>query len=252
MNTTYPIGEFAKKTMTTVRTLHYYDEIGILHPSLVSEKGRRYYTDDDIITLQKIISLKFLGFSLDEIKELINSSNWDLKESLQYQKQKMIEKQSQIKQMIKTLDHAIHLVDDNKKVDSSIFIFLIHMIQNEDEQKEWLKTIFDEEKVQKMYLHSDEKQKQIEKSFFEFSSTLKGLYGKDPGCYEVQQLIYEYIQLTEEVSGMNITTLLEDIPENIDDDPWLFPSPFTKEEEEWLAKAFDIYLTKIGVNLNGR
>lgn len=252
MNTTYPIGEFAKKTMTTVRTLHYYDEIGILHPSQVSDKGRRYYTDEDIITLQKIISLKFLGYSLDEIKELMNSSNWDLKESLHYQKQKMIEKQSQIKQMIKTLDHAIHLVDDNKKVDSSIFVFLIHMIQKEDEQKEWLKTIFDEEKVQKMYLHSDEKQKQIEKSFLEFSSTLKSLYGKDPKCYEIQQLISEYIQLTEEVSGMDITTFLEDIPENIDEDPWLFPSPFTKEEEEWLAKAFDFYLTKIGVNLNGR
>ncbi|WP_226665566.1 MerR family transcriptional regulator [Metabacillus litoralis] len=252
MSKTYSIGEFAKKTMTTIRTLHYYDEIGILHPSFVSDKGRRYYNDTDIITLQKIISLKFLGYSLEEISELMISSNWDLKESLQYQKQKMLEKKAQIEQMINTLDHALHLVDDNKKIDPSIFIFLIHMIQNEDAQKEWLKTIFEEDKVQQMYLHSDEKQKQIEKSFFELSSKLKDLFGKDPGCTEIQQIIYEYIQLTEEVSGMNFTTLLEDIPENVDDDPWLFPSPFTKEEEEWLAKAFEIYLTKIGVNLYGK
>jgi DNA-binding transcriptional MerR regulator len=68
MKKVYPIGEFAKKTGQTIRTLHYYDEIGILKPSRISSSGRRFYSEDEMITLQKIVALKFLGFSLEEIK----------------------------------------------------------------------------------------------------------------------------------------------------------------------------------------
>jgi DNA-binding transcriptional MerR regulator len=86
MKKVYPIGEFAKKTGQTIRTLHYYDEIGILKPSCVSSSGRRFYSEDEIITLQKIVALKFLGFSLEEIKNFMQEEKWDLKESLAFQK----------------------------------------------------------------------------------------------------------------------------------------------------------------------
>ena len=62
------IGEIAKKMDTTVRTLQYYDKEGILSPSAESEGGRRLYTDKDVILLHQIQSLKYLGFSLDDIK----------------------------------------------------------------------------------------------------------------------------------------------------------------------------------------
>ncbi|MDQ0230428.1 MerR family transcriptional regulator [Metabacillus malikii] len=52
MHTNYSIGEFSKKTNVSVRTLHYYDEINILNPSYVSDTGRRYYSDKDLIELQ--------------------------------------------------------------------------------------------------------------------------------------------------------------------------------------------------------
>lgn len=62
------VGEAAKKMNTTVRTLQYYDKEGILVPSAESEGGRRLYTDKDIIKLHQILSMKYLGFSLDDIK----------------------------------------------------------------------------------------------------------------------------------------------------------------------------------------
>ena len=62
------VGEVAKKTGVTVRTLQYYDKEGLLSPSSESEGGRRLYTDKDLIILHQIISLKSLGFSLDDIK----------------------------------------------------------------------------------------------------------------------------------------------------------------------------------------
>ena len=62
------IGEVAKKMRTTVRTLQYYDKEGLLSPSAESEGVRRLYTDKDLVTLHQILSLKSLGFSLDDIK----------------------------------------------------------------------------------------------------------------------------------------------------------------------------------------
>ena len=62
------VGEVAKKMGITVRTMQYYDKEGLLSPSTESEGGRRLYTDKDLVTLHQILSLKSLGFSLDDIK----------------------------------------------------------------------------------------------------------------------------------------------------------------------------------------
>ena len=67
------VGEVAKKMGTTVRTLQYYDKEGLLSPSAESEGGRRLYTDKDLVTLHQILSLKSLGFSLDDIKSCLIS-----------------------------------------------------------------------------------------------------------------------------------------------------------------------------------
>ncbi len=67
------VGEVAKKIGVTVRTLQYYDKEGLLSPSAESEGGRRLYTDKDLIILHQIISLKSLGFSLDDIKHRLIS-----------------------------------------------------------------------------------------------------------------------------------------------------------------------------------
>ena len=63
------IGEVAKKMGVTVRTLQYYDKEGLLSPSKQSEGGRRLYSSKDLIMLHQILSLKSLGFTLDDIKE---------------------------------------------------------------------------------------------------------------------------------------------------------------------------------------
>ena len=67
------VGEVAKKMGVTVRALQYYDREGLFCPSAVSEGGRRLYTDKDIIKLHQILSLKSLGFSIDEIKNRLTA-----------------------------------------------------------------------------------------------------------------------------------------------------------------------------------
>lgn len=67
------VGELAKKMGVTVRTLQHYDKEGLFSPSAESDGGRRLYNDTDLINLHQILSLKHLGFSLDEIKSMIAS-----------------------------------------------------------------------------------------------------------------------------------------------------------------------------------
>ncbi len=67
------VGEVAKKMGVTVRTLQYYDKEGLLSPSAESEGGRRLYKDKDLVILHQILSLKSLGFSLDDIRECLTT-----------------------------------------------------------------------------------------------------------------------------------------------------------------------------------
>src|SRR4051794_9075079 len=65
------VGELARRTGLTVRTLHHYDDIGLLKPSLHTEAGHRLYTAEDVARLQQVLSLRQLGFSLDEIRDCL-------------------------------------------------------------------------------------------------------------------------------------------------------------------------------------
>ena len=66
------VGELAKRTGLTIRTLHHYDEIGLLKPSLHTEAGHRLYTAGDVARLQQVLSLRQLGFGLEEIKACLD------------------------------------------------------------------------------------------------------------------------------------------------------------------------------------
>ena len=71
------VHEVAALTGITIRTLHYYDEIGLLKPATVTGSNYRLYTDDDLSRLQEILFFREVGFALKEIKELIHSPNYD-------------------------------------------------------------------------------------------------------------------------------------------------------------------------------
>ena len=71
----YTVGELADKMKVSVRTLQYYDRQGLLKPSAYSEGGRRLYGPKDAVRLQHILSLKFIGLSLDEIKQQLSAES---------------------------------------------------------------------------------------------------------------------------------------------------------------------------------
>jgi DNA-binding transcriptional MerR regulator len=66
------VGELARRTGLTVRTLHHYDQLGLLKPSLHTESGYRLYTRGDVARLQQVLSLRQLGFALEEIRDCLD------------------------------------------------------------------------------------------------------------------------------------------------------------------------------------
>jgi len=73
---TLQVGELARRTGLTVRTLHHYDAIGLLKPSLHTEAGYRRYTPADVARLQQVLSLRQLGLSLDEIRDCLQAGRY--------------------------------------------------------------------------------------------------------------------------------------------------------------------------------
>jgi DNA-binding transcriptional MerR regulator len=125
---TWKIGELAKLTGLTVRTLHHYDQIGLLPPSQVSDSGHRIYSESDIRKLQQIISLKQLGFSLEEIKEIIEKQSINRVQVLRMQLQR-VKKQIELQEELYTRLESIYtLLNSQKNVSANQFIKLIEVI----------------------------------------------------------------------------------------------------------------------------
>ena len=131
----YSSGEFANKAHITKKTVRYYDEHNILKPSFVNENGARFYTDKDFARLQQILFLKYLGFSLDDIREMTmrNSDLSFLSESLHMQLGLMEERLEQMQLMKQALIEASEAVDQGAAVDWSQMLQVVNL--NEMEQK---------------------------------------------------------------------------------------------------------------------
>lgn len=130
----YSTGEFSKRANISVRTIRYYDQKGLLKPSLMKDSGYRYYTDRDFASLQRILVLKKLGFALEEIKEItINSSDASfVKESLQLQQKLIGEKIAELRQMEQMLNETSALLSQSEEPDWNQIVGLIHLLNMEE------------------------------------------------------------------------------------------------------------------------
>ena len=106
----YKTGQFAKLANVSERTIRYYDKIGLLKPSFVMENGYRQYSDLDLLKLQKILSLKHLGFSIEEIFPMV-MDNTDLKESFDLQIDLIEDKISHLQSLKDALKRASQAPD---------------------------------------------------------------------------------------------------------------------------------------------
>ena len=131
----YSSGEFAHKAHITKKTLRYYDEHNIFKPSFVTDKGARFYNDNDFAKLQQIQFFKYLGFSLDDIKEMTlrEVDSKTILDSFHMQLGLIEERMEQLELMKSALKDASDIIERGADADWSHMLDLVNM--NEMEQK---------------------------------------------------------------------------------------------------------------------
>lgn len=133
----YSSGQFAKMAQVSVRTIRFYDQQNILKPSYVSESGSRFYTDGDLARLQQILLLKYLGFSLKEIKDL-TVSDMDktmLVNSLDLQRKLISDRIEQMQLVEHAIQNTITALKEDKSINWDQMLNLIHLTNMETSLK---------------------------------------------------------------------------------------------------------------------
>jgi len=146
------------------RTLHYYDEIGLLRPQRNPDNGYRVYNHSDLLRLQQILFLRELGLSLEEIHGVIDRPDFDLLQSLKTHRKALQAQKARLERLIQTVEHTIqHLKGNLEMEEKNLFEGF-----SEEKQKEYEKQV--EQKYGDQYLnvsrqrwgsYSDEKKKQV-------------------------------------------------------------------------------------------
>ena len=133
----YTSGEFAKMAHITVRTVRYYDKQNILKPSYVNESGARFYSDSDFVRLQQILLLKYLGFSLEDIRELIvgDTDYHMLQNSLNLQLKLVKDQIEQMQMVAKAIEDTAKIIETEQDIDWTQMMNLIHLTNMENTLK---------------------------------------------------------------------------------------------------------------------
>lgn len=116
------IKEFAEFTGVSVRTLHYYDEIGLLPPAFIDKStGYRFYNENSLLRMQEILFFRELDFSLKSIGEILSFPNYDKNKALQEQKSLLILKKERLERLISAIDNAAKGENVMRAFDNSEF-----------------------------------------------------------------------------------------------------------------------------------
>lgn len=103
----YTVNQLAKLSGVTVRTLHYYDEIGLLKPSFLGDNNYRYYQDEELLILQQILFYRKLNFSLNDIQKILGDKGFDKIKALESHKSILKKNIDQTKNLIDTINKTI-------------------------------------------------------------------------------------------------------------------------------------------------
>ncbi len=246
------VGEVAKKMGITVRTMQYYDKEGLLSPSAESEGGRRLYTDKDLVTLHQILSLKSLGFSLDDIKSRIISleTPTDVATALTEQADSIREKIEQLTDSLTAIEQLKAEVLQMQTVNFKAYADIIVNLQMKNGSYYLIKR-FDDDTLDHIRNQFDRE------SGLDFMDRFNRLSDKilqfqkenvPPESEKCQQVVQEYWGLIMEFTDGDMSMLpkLMEIG-NIDTatNAW---EERQKIVNDYLEPALQVYFSKLGVN----
>ena len=243
-NPVYRVSEFAAKTGVTVRTLHHYDRLGLLKPSGRTEAGHRLYGARDFARLQQIVTLKFIGLPLKQIKELLNRGDLDLKSTLRLQRRLLLEKRQQLEAAIQAIEEAERSFQSGSTPDVAALKKIIEVMDRQNSM-EWTKKYYSEEAQAKIAergrAFTPEMQAKVEQDWKGLISDVEAaIAGKvDPGSAKAKALAVRWQELLRGFTGGDpqIQQGLKKLYADQQNWPQNFQKPFSDEVCDYVAKA---------------
>lgn len=246
------VGEAAKKIGVTVRTLQYYDRENLLCPSAASEGGRRLYSDKDLIKLHQILSLKSLGFSLDDIKERLIplDSPEDVAKALSEQAADIQQKMASLSQSLKEIEALKKEVLQMQQVDFKKYADIIVNLQMENKYYFLIK-YFDDEMLDHIRSRFD---KDSGFSFIDRFTLLLDAFAKlqekntPPDNEESLLLAKEFWDMITEFTGGDmrlLPKLLEIADIEVENEDWKNKFLFI---QSYIQPALEAYFKTTGIN----
>lgn len=241
----FTIGEFSKRARITVRTLRFYEELGLLIPKQQNSSGHRLYGLAELVKLQQIQSLKLLGYSLQEIKNLIeNDTNTfiQLEKSLPWQHKLLTEKRDELNRAIEAVERVQFLIREGAPITWTVLSSLLFQIEHEQDQREWMKEYFSEDIADQFYSLPKDQRQQIDMEMLDWLASLKELMkqGVSPQSPEAFDLLVKLTELaTKHVDNKEeLQEQLEKAQELMEPDEmdFKFPTILTPEEEAYIEE----------------
>lgn len=186
----YTVKELAKLSGVSVRTLHWYDEIGLLKPAYYSAKGYRHYEEEQLQLLKQILFFKELGFALKDIQKMLSQSDFDKLMAIHMHKATLEDNVNRSRALIETIDKAYAKIAVLKQEERDIHIANYYGTVAED--------LIHSSKREFIILDSNEHEN-VETRGNEIYKALSICIDKElgPRSDEVQKLIHSHYQMTE-------------------------------------------------------
>jgi MerR family transcriptional regulator, thiopeptide resistance regulator len=207
----YLIQQFAKSAGVTVRTLHHYDRLGLLSPQHRSESGYRLYTNLDMVRLERIMVLRYLGLPLRQIAGLLSGTHKDdndVAHLLRTQAVVLRERRDQIGRVIRAVEAAEQSLDQVQQPDWKLFQSIIQEVSMQD-NTEWAKKYYSEAGQQAVEegkaRWSPELQDKVTAQWTEMFAKVEATIaaGENPDSDHGRQLAAEWMKLVEGFTGGN-------------------------------------------------
>lgn len=187
----YTVKQLAKLAGVTPRTLHYYDEIGLLPPSAHGQNGYRLYGDEALLQLQQILFYRELDFSLEQIKEILERPDFDLLNALQNHRAALLDRAGRLSTLIDTVDRTIqHLRGEGEISPKDLYSGFDEEQQKqraEQAQQRWGERAAQSQKRWTAYNRAEKNDIMVRMS--EISQNLASLMGSSPASPQVQEWI---------------------------------------------------------------
>ena len=188
--------EFSKLTGVTVRTLQYYDEECILSPHHKSDAGYRFYSSEDLQVIQKISVLKYIGFNLKQIKNILLTKQLDWLSSLNLQAKIIQDNIAKLNQGLILIRHGINLYSKNNEIEwqSIAKILEVFKMTHDGIVKEWSERNFSENEIT-FFAEMSFQQSKVdnEELWIKLFAEARALMDKDPSSPEVQSLAQKWM-----------------------------------------------------------